>query len=204
MGAPDLKNAVNAAVNPKYRLDRNDTVKTSDGTRLYRIIALRSFGDVEEGQRGGYIEGEHNLSHEGNCWVAGLARVMKRGRASKNALVCDFAEVTDDAEATDDTLVNGHGYVGGKARIFDNGEVGGRARVIGAAEMSGNSRAGGEALVSGRSILTDDAFIHGTCVVSGTAYFGGNSDLDGGTWPGRNSAELVLSSIRPSGHVYDC
>ena len=38
---------------------------------LRRIKALRSFGDVKEGDLGGWIEKESNLSHEGNCWVYG-------------------------------------------------------------------------------------------------------------------------------------
>ena len=33
------------------------------GRTLYRIIALISFGDVKEGDLGGFIEKEENLSH---------------------------------------------------------------------------------------------------------------------------------------------
>jgi len=36
-------------------------VKTRDGTKIYRVVALRDFGDLEKGQKGGYVEGEHNL-----------------------------------------------------------------------------------------------------------------------------------------------
>lgn len=36
---------------------------------VYRIIALRDFGNVKAGDLGGYVEGEHNLSHDGNCWI---------------------------------------------------------------------------------------------------------------------------------------
>lgn len=52
----------------KYELLKSDTVD-DHGTTLYRIRALRNFGDVRKGQLGGYIEAERNLSQEGSCWV---------------------------------------------------------------------------------------------------------------------------------------
>lgn len=45
------------------------------GKKLFRIKALISFGNVEEGELGGYVEKEENLSNDGNAWVAGDARV---------------------------------------------------------------------------------------------------------------------------------
>ena len=38
---------------------------------LHRIKAVRSFGNVQEGKLGGWVESEENLSQEGNCWVYG-------------------------------------------------------------------------------------------------------------------------------------
>ena len=55
-------------MNKKYELLRDDSI-IENNTELYRIRALRSFGKVKEGDLGGYIESESNLSHEGNCWV---------------------------------------------------------------------------------------------------------------------------------------
>lgn len=45
------------------------------GKKLFRIKALLSFGDVKEGELGGYVEKEENLSNDGNAWVYGNARV---------------------------------------------------------------------------------------------------------------------------------
>ncbi len=57
----------------KYRLTDEKIIV---GCRtLYRIQALRDFGDVKEGEFGGWIESEKNLSHEGSAWVSGDARV---------------------------------------------------------------------------------------------------------------------------------
>ena len=57
----------------KYRLTDEKIIV---GCRtLYRIQALRDFGDVKEGEFGGWIESEKNLSHEGNTWVSGDADI---------------------------------------------------------------------------------------------------------------------------------
>ena len=42
---------------------------------LHRIRATVSFGLVEVGELGGWIEKEENLSHEGKAWVWGDAKV---------------------------------------------------------------------------------------------------------------------------------
>ena len=41
----------------------------SDKEGLYRIKAVKDFSNVKKGDIGGYIEGEKNLSHDGNCWI---------------------------------------------------------------------------------------------------------------------------------------
>ena len=39
------------------------------GKKLFRIKASISFGRVEAGELGGYIEKEDNLAQNGNAWV---------------------------------------------------------------------------------------------------------------------------------------
>lgn len=60
------------------------------GKKLFRIKALISFGNVEEGELGGYVEKEENLSNDGNAWVYGNARVCGDARVYGNA---DYATV---------------------------------------------------------------------------------------------------------------
>jgi hypothetical protein len=68
----------------KYELLRGKAIKA--GVRkLFRIRALRDFGDVRAGDIGGYIESELNLSHDGNAWVFGNARVSGDAWVSGNA-----------------------------------------------------------------------------------------------------------------------
>ena len=80
----------------KYRLTE-ETTKVGNRT-LYRIQALRDFGNVKEGDIGGYIESEKNLSQDGNAWVYGNARVYGDACVYGDAWVSDNARVYGDAD----------------------------------------------------------------------------------------------------------
>lgn len=65
------------------------------GKKLFRIKALISFGDVEEGETGGWIEKEENLEQSsGDAWVYGDAEVYGNARVSGNAGVYGNADYT--------------------------------------------------------------------------------------------------------------
>ena len=56
----------------KYELTNESIELTKDDeskVTLYRIKALKDFCDVKEGELGGWVESEDNLSQEGTCWV---------------------------------------------------------------------------------------------------------------------------------------
>ena len=61
--------------------------------KLFQIRALVSFGSVEAGEIGGYIEKEDNLSHAGNAWVSGDAWVYGDAEVYGNAEVYGDARV---------------------------------------------------------------------------------------------------------------
>ena len=94
----------------KYRLDETDSMNV-DGHTLYRIVALKDFADVKAGDKGGYIESEDNLSHDGAAWVY------------DNAQVFDKAKVSDNAQVKDNAHVHGYTQVAGNARISGYGEL---------------------------------------------------------------------------------
>ncbi|MFR2999382.1 MAG: hypothetical protein ACLTNG_07885, partial [Enterocloster sp.] len=52
---------------------------------LHRIRATVSFGLVEVGELGGWIEKEENLSHDGKAWVWGNAKVWGNAEVWGNA-----------------------------------------------------------------------------------------------------------------------
>ena len=81
------------------------------GKTLFRIKALVSFGDVAEGELGGFIERENNLDQSGDAWVYGDARVFG------NALVYGDARVYGDAQVFGDAQVYGDAWVYGNAWV---------------------------------------------------------------------------------------
>ena len=75
------------------------------GKTLFRIKALVSFGDVAEGELGGFIERENNLDQSGDAWVSGDAQVFGNARVCGNAQVCGDAQVSGDAQVCGDAWV---------------------------------------------------------------------------------------------------
>ena len=67
------------------------------GKTLFRIKALVSFGDVAEGELGGFIERENNLDQSGDAWVYGDARVFGNARVYGDAQVYGDAWVYGNA-----------------------------------------------------------------------------------------------------------
>lgn len=108
----------------------------SDIPGLFRVVALVAFGCVAAGEQGGYVEGEHNLSHAGDAWVY------------DNACVYGNAQVYGDARVYGDAQVYGNAQVSGKAWVFDNAQVYGNAQVFDNAQVSGYARVSGNAVAT--------------------------------------------------------
>ena len=115
------------------------------GKKLFRIKALISFGSVEAGELGGYVEKEDNLAQDGDAWV------------------CDDAWVYGNARVCDDARVYGNARVCGNARVYGDAEVYGNAWVY------GNARVYGDAEVYGNAEVCDDAWVYGNAEVCGNA-----------------------------------
>lgn len=115
----------------KYRLT-DETIDFCDVT-LYRIEALRDFGLIKAGDKGGFVQSYHNLSQEGNCWIHDEAKVFGRAKVYGNAFVKGNAFVFDDAK------VYGNASVNGDATVYDKAEVFGVARVYGNAFVKGDA-----------------------------------------------------------------
>jgi carbonic anhydrase/acetyltransferase-like protein (isoleucine patch superfamily) len=123
------------------------------GHKLYRIRALRSFSDVKEGDLGGWIEKESNLSHDGDCWVRDNAKVFGNASVRDDAQVSDNANVYDTARVSDSAVVCGDVWIYGNAQISDTAWVYGDAKVCGDARVSGKARVCFDAMVCGGEVL---------------------------------------------------
>jgi len=133
----------------KYKLT-NET-KEASSIKLFRIQALRSFGYINAGDLGGWVEGVKNLSQEGDAWVSGDAWVF------------------GDAQVRGNAQVFGDAWVSGDAWVFGDAQVHGNAQVFGDARVSRNAQVFGNALVSGNAQVYGDAWVYGNAQVFGNA-----------------------------------
>lgn len=115
---------------------------------LYRIRALKDFGNVKAGDLGGWIESEKNLSQDGNCWVYCNARVYGDALIYSNARICGNVLVYGNARVYDNARVCGDAWIYGNARICGDALVYDKARVGGNARAGGNVRICGDAICS--------------------------------------------------------
>ena len=152
---------------------------------LYRIRALKDFGDVKAGDLGGYIESERNLSQEGDCWVYDKAKVTDEAKIYGNASVGDNAEVYDNTQVFGNAKVYGYAKVYGQAKISDKAKVYGNAEIFGAscwvynnaevydnakiygeADVFGNAKVYGNAEVYNKTSVCDNAMVYDNAKVS--------------------------------------
>lgn len=158
----------------KYKLT-DETIKLN-GVTLYRIEALKDFGEIKKGDKGGFIESENNLAHEGNAWVSNNAHVYG------DACVFDNAQVYGNAFVSGYAQVYGNSRVYGNAWLYDNARVCGyawvadNARVYGDANVCDDSSVFGSACVYGNARVYRDALVRGYACVCGDAEISNKSD----------------------------
>lgn len=133
----------------KYRL--TDETIEFNGVKLYRIEALKDFGEVKKGDKGGFVQSEKNLSHDGDCWIFNDAKVYSNAKVSGSA------------------TVSGNARVGEEATVYENAIVKEEAVVRGSAIVRGSSIVCGFAIVRGTSIIEEHSYVLGEAVVSGTS-----------------------------------
>ena len=145
--------------------------KVINGAELHRIKALKSFGNIDKGDLGGWIESEKNLSQDGNAWVYNNAMVYGNATVKEGAMVCGDAKVSGNATVGDYAMVGGHATVGENARVDGHAIVGGHATVYGNVTVSDYAMVGGHATIGG------EATIYWNATISGDATVGGEEDF---------------------------
>ena len=126
----------------KYEL--TDNTRLYRGEKLYQIRALRDFDNVAAGDLGGYVAGEHNLSHAGLCWIAQRGISCGNGLVTGNAWVMDDAVVKEDATLLDNAYIFNHVVlraqccVKGTVQLFKRVVLGGRKVLRGDLKFDNN------------------------------------------------------------------
>lgn len=81
----------------KFELTENFVINAL-GIKLFQIKCTKAFKNANEGDLGGYVEKEENLSQSGDAWVSGNAQV------SGDACVYGYAQVYGNARVENDHM----------------------------------------------------------------------------------------------------
>lgn len=198
---------MNNQVGKKYVL--LDKPVRINGRTVYRIKAVRIFGDVKKGTLGGCVASENNLSHDDECWIYENGVVMEHAMVKDNAriyhgIVCESATVLNCATVgrtgDETTVISGWAVIRDNARVYgpsrveefamvkDCASVSNHAVICGNAVMENHSSAFGSAIVMSNARFSDKAFCCEHAVVSGDAHcidhccVAAHTHLDNGTW----------------------
>lgn len=134
-------------------------------------IVLHRIRRVSDGQLGGWIENESNLSHEGKCWVDGNSRVWG------NARIVEDARTDCDACVFGNAYIHGRVYVSCYAKVYGNANIYGEAHISGQALIFDNAEIYDDVIISGLTQVYGNARIHGIIRLKGYGFICGSADL---------------------------
>jgi len=152
-------------------------IKSHNGIILKQIQATRylsSEPEVMEGDIGGWIEKENNLSD--NAWASENAKVYGDARVYKNARILDNAQIFGSAWVRDNVQVSED------AKIYEHAEITGDAEIYGKAQVYGEAQVYGRAKVSGHAWIFGKARIYGDAGASGHAWIYEKARVFGSAW----------------------
>lgn len=134
----------------KYNITNNSMDITECGKTItvYQIRAKEDFGDVCEGDLGGWVESEENLSQEGDCWLY------------DDAIACLGSVVRGNAKMYDYSMVKDKSIVEGNARIYGNVDISNKC-IIG-----GNAVLGDDIVVCDNTTISENYVIKGNTFIN--------------------------------------
>jgi len=78
---------------------------------FFEIEAIKTFTTmfgtvIEKGTKGGYVQGPHNLSQKGLCWIDANSMVINNARVEDDALILGVCHLTDDVVVRNKAFLN--------------------------------------------------------------------------------------------------
>lgn len=136
----------------------------------HRIKAVRNFGIIEEGELGGYIQDEKNLSHSNLAWVGDNAVILDNASVFGNAYVSGKSVISQNAKVYGDANVGGNSSMYGVSKVSGNSAVT-NSRIEGVAEVYGDATVHNCELKDSSRVY-DDAIVRNATVCMNAEIFG--------------------------------
>jgi UDP-3-O-[3-hydroxymyristoyl] glucosamine N-acyltransferase len=194
------------------KFELTDETIVHNGRTLHRIRALKDFSNVKKvknGDLGGFVEKESNLSQEGNCWIYNDAKVYDYAEVYNDAIVCVDAEIYSNAKVYgnakifNNTFISGNAEVYGDARVLHDAQVFGNAKVYDSAWIYDNAKVADNAIVCHTANICGDARILGDARVFGNARVCGNARLYGFAEVGGCAEVFGNAKVEGNAKIYD-
>mgnify|MGYP003627980356 CR=1 FL=1 len=150
----------------KYELGES---KVFMGIEVYRVVALKSFGNVTKGDIGGWVEDEDNLSQQGNCWIFDEAMAVNRSMVAGNAEMHDYSKMLDDSMIWDHSRMYDNAQMCNNSGMYDNSKMLNNSEMHDSSEMWDNSK------MSGNSKMFNNSRMYGTAELLGNSKMRGDS-----------------------------
>lgn len=123
---------------------------------VYRIQAIKDFGDVKKGELGGFVSDEYCISPYGNSWVYGDA-ILVSSYIADNVKVRNNSMVVSSF-LTDNVVIEEGSKIFNKSVITDDTKIGGNITVKHSV-ISGSSRISGESTIKEEIISNKILFL---------------------------------------------
>ena len=168
----------------KYELIKESKTMFAE-REIYRIRALKDFGNVKAGDIGGWVCSYNNLSQEGDCWIYDNAKCLDDARVYDNAVMCGNAvmfgnaKMFDNAEMSDSSIICDNAEMCGNSKMFDNAKMFDNSIMCDNAEMCGNSKMYDTSTMCDSSTMCDNAEMFDDTEMCDNAMMFNNSKMCG-------------------------
>ena len=153
------------------------------GREMFRIRALKDFGNVKAGDIGGWVCSYNNLSQEGNCWIYDNAECLDNARIFDNAMMFDDAimfgnsVMYDNAVMLNNSIMYDNSKMFNKAKMFDNSIMCNNAEMCGNATMYDSSIMYDNSKMFNNSKMYDEARMYDNALMFNDSKMFGNSKM---------------------------
>ena len=141
------------------------------GREIFRIRALKDFGNVKTGDIGGWVCSYDNLSQKGDCWIYDDAKCLDNAKMFDDAKMYDSSMMLGSAKMYDNAVMSDSSI------MCDNAVVCGNARMCDTSTMCDNSMMRGNAMMFNNSKMYDSATMFDNSKMYDSAEMCGNSTM---------------------------
>ena len=132
------------------------------GREVFRVKALKNFGNVKAGDVGGWVCSCNNLSQEGDCWIYDDAKCLDNAKMHNNSRMFNNSVMCDNAEMFNNSRMFNNSVMCDNTIMYDNAIMYNNSKMCDKSVMCDNSRMCDNAEMYDYAILDKDKLLYGS------------------------------------------